>query len=235
MSNINPNNIDNTFPIPGRDNDSRGFRDNFANIKSNFGLAKSELDQIQQGAVFKSTTNNMNNGVISNARLDGVQTTAVAMGLVVGSAPIDVSKGHFHTFTIESSTALGFSNWSPTTTYSSVVVEVNIDADGAALVLPAAVRVGLYNLRGYNPVTHSIALVVPLGPPGTYPERFMYEFSTSDGGQTITIVDLIQPREGIPPGLMLLVGSLPPPVGWAATGDTVETVGMTTLYVIQKD
>ena len=28
-SNINPNNIDTTYPVAGQDNDSQGFRDNF--------------------------------------------------------------------------------------------------------------------------------------------------------------------------------------------------------------
>ena len=33
-SNINPNNVDTTYPIAGQDNDSQGFRDNFTNIKT---------------------------------------------------------------------------------------------------------------------------------------------------------------------------------------------------------
>ena len=33
-SNINPNNIDGTYPVAGQDNDSQGFRTNFTNIKT---------------------------------------------------------------------------------------------------------------------------------------------------------------------------------------------------------
>jgi hypothetical protein len=36
MSNINPNNINGSYPIAGQDNDSQGFRDNFTNILNNF-------------------------------------------------------------------------------------------------------------------------------------------------------------------------------------------------------
>ena len=33
-SNINPANVDGTYPIAGQDNDSQGFRDNFSVIKN---------------------------------------------------------------------------------------------------------------------------------------------------------------------------------------------------------
>jgi hypothetical protein len=46
-SNINPTNIDITFPIAGQDNDTQGFRDNFRNIKNNLSTAKSEITNLQ--------------------------------------------------------------------------------------------------------------------------------------------------------------------------------------------
>ena len=35
-SQINPNNIDGSYPVAGQDNNSQGFRDNFTNLKVNF-------------------------------------------------------------------------------------------------------------------------------------------------------------------------------------------------------
>ena len=52
-SNINVNNIITTFPIPGQDNDSQGFRDNFTNIKNSFNAAKAEIEDLQNKAVLK--------------------------------------------------------------------------------------------------------------------------------------------------------------------------------------
>jgi len=46
-SNINPTNIDVTYPIAGQDNDTQGFRDNFSNIKNNLNVAKGEISAIQ--------------------------------------------------------------------------------------------------------------------------------------------------------------------------------------------
>ena len=51
MSNINPNNIDGTFPIAGQDNSSQGFRDNFTNIRNNFSYAQSEIAEIGRAHV----------------------------------------------------------------------------------------------------------------------------------------------------------------------------------------
>lgn len=46
-SNINPVNIDITYPIAGQDNDTKGFRDNFTSIKNNFSTAAKEITAIQ--------------------------------------------------------------------------------------------------------------------------------------------------------------------------------------------
>lgn len=46
-SQINYDDIDETFPIEGRDNPSAGFRDNFLSIKTAFASAKSEISELQ--------------------------------------------------------------------------------------------------------------------------------------------------------------------------------------------
>jgi len=53
-SNINPNNIDGTYPVAGQDNNSQGFRDNFTNTKTNFQYAADEITDLQTKAVLKS-------------------------------------------------------------------------------------------------------------------------------------------------------------------------------------
>ena len=46
-SNINPQNINTTYPIAGQDNDTQGFRTNFTNIQNNFVVAASEITNLQ--------------------------------------------------------------------------------------------------------------------------------------------------------------------------------------------
>lgn len=46
-SNINPTQINITYPIAGQDNDTQGFRDNFSSIQNNFNIAASEITALQ--------------------------------------------------------------------------------------------------------------------------------------------------------------------------------------------
>lgn len=46
MSNINATIINANFPVPGVDNDTVGFRDNFSTIKNNFAAAKAEIESL---------------------------------------------------------------------------------------------------------------------------------------------------------------------------------------------
>jgi len=56
-SQINPTNIDITYPIAGQDNDTQGFRNNFTNIKNNLSAAKDEISTLQAAlAAFSSFT-----------------------------------------------------------------------------------------------------------------------------------------------------------------------------------
>ncbi len=54
MSNIDTSNIDATYPTAGRDNDTEGFRTNFAAIKTGLEAAMTEISELQDKAVLKS-------------------------------------------------------------------------------------------------------------------------------------------------------------------------------------
>ena len=62
-SNINPNNIDGTYPIAGQDNNSQGFRDNFTQTKVNFQYAASEITDLQNNVVLKSALTDAGGGL----------------------------------------------------------------------------------------------------------------------------------------------------------------------------
>ena len=68
-SNINYENVDETFPIAGQDNDSQGVRDNFSTIKSSLAAAKTEISDLQEDAAKLNVNNNFNQTEISNAKL----------------------------------------------------------------------------------------------------------------------------------------------------------------------
>jgi hypothetical protein len=117
-STINPNNIDGAYPVAGQDNDSQGFRDNFTNTKTNFSYAAAEITDLQNKAVLKSaltgTTldNDMGGSILSNAQLQDMSETRVALGTISGTATIDSSAGSYYTLTTSGSVSLSFTNFS---------------------------------------------------------------------------------------------------------------------------
>jgi hypothetical protein len=69
-SQINPNNIDVTYPIAGQDNDTQGFRTNFTNIKNNFLVASQEITNIQSSlAAALATVPNLTTVPVSSSAL----------------------------------------------------------------------------------------------------------------------------------------------------------------------
>ena len=94
-SNINPNNIDGTYPVAGQDNNSQGFRDNFTNTKTNFQYAAAEITDLQNNAVLKSAlagttlNNNMLGSILSNFQGQNISGTVVALGTVSGDVGIN--------------------------------------------------------------------------------------------------------------------------------------------------
>jgi hypothetical protein len=184
-SNINPNNIDGTYPVAGQDNNSQGFRDNFTNTKTNFQYASDEITDLQSNAILKSalagTTldNDMLGSLVYNGVVADFGLTRVALGTVSGSQTIDYSTGHFHTLTTGGSVSLGFSNFPAAGTTGIVFVQVGVANTAYTLTLPSAVSINAQGIQGLNTSTN----VITFAATGTY----LFQFITSDGGTTITV------------------------------------------------
>lgn len=193
---INPNNIDGAYPVAGQDNNSQGFRDNFTNTATNFQYAADEISDLQAKAVLKSaltgTTldNDMGGSVLSNAQLQDMSETVVALGTVSGSTTINYALGSFQTLTTNGAVTLAFSNFPSVqqTAAGTVRVQVTVANVIHTLVLPAAVTVNARGIQGLNTSTGVISFAAT----GVY----TFEFTTSNGGTTISVVEVnkqIQP------------------------------------------
>ena len=182
---INPNNIDGAYPVAGQDNNSQGFRDNFTNIKTNFDYAASEITDLQNKAVLKSALtgstldNDRGGSLLSNAQLQDMSETRVALGTVSGSQTIDYSAGPYYTLTTSGSVSLAFTNFPAAGTLGRVRFQITVSSTAHTLTLPAAVSVGTANIQGFS------SSVITFSQIGT----FEFEFETNDGGSTITIID----------------------------------------------
>ena len=184
---INPNNIDGAYPVAGQDNNSQGFRDNFTNTKTNFQYAADEITDLQSKVVLKQaltgTTldNDMLGSVLANATLEDMAYTRLALGSVSGSQTINYATAMFQTLTTTGSVSLGFSNFPPAGSEGVVNVQITVSSVAHTVTLPAAVSVNNQGIQGLNTSTNTITFAAT----GTY----TFQFSTSDGGSTITVLE----------------------------------------------
>lgn len=89
--NIIPEQIDETFPIAGQDNDSQGFRDNFAIIQSSLSSTKTALQDLESKVLLKDALtntildNDLQGNIISNGVIKGVSQEHFNTGNITGN------------------------------------------------------------------------------------------------------------------------------------------------------
>jgi len=199
-SQVNPNNIDGTYPVAGQDNDSQGFRDNFTNIRNNFAYIKAEVEDLQNKVVLKSAlasttlSNDFSGNTIVNPALTAWRETYNNVGTVSGSTSLSFANGNFQKIIMSGSVDLSFTFPSSTSNqYASIKLWVVNPNAGFTLTLPAAVTLGdpdtIAGLSGSPPViTFSAAEIAN-------DTNYLFEFYTVDAGTTIGIRDLTRNRD----------------------------------------
>lgn len=227
---INPNNIDGTFPMPGVSNNTQGFRTNFTNTKTNFQAAADEINDLQSKVVLKApltgTTldNNMNDNLVYAVQLKDVSYTYLQQTTTSGTVTIDYSAAPYQYVTTTGSVTLAFSNWPTTSLFGSVQLIINITNTAYTLTLPAAVTLGTTGIQGYS------AGVITFAATGTY----QFNFSTTDGGTTVTIQDLSRPLNVYTNGVTS--NSATSGIGYAtgAGGSQTQSTDKTTGVTLNK-
>ena len=193
-SNINPNNIDGTYPVAGQDNDSQGFRDNFTNTSNNFSTAASEIGELQSTALLISAlttvpgsgTNNMGGASIQSVALNGASYTLNNQGTLSGTALLDFSTGNMQEITTGGSLTVSFaSTWPVAGQFANMILWLNVTSTLHTITLPITspgVTIGLDQIAGANTTTG----VITFDQAGTY----LLSFTTLTAGSTILITDL---------------------------------------------
>jgi hypothetical protein len=147
-SQIDNNTIDSTYPVAGQDNDSQGFRDNFAAIKSNFVSAKSEIEDLQGKVILKSplggtgtVSNDLGGSNISNGTFTNFNGTAHQQTVGSSSADIDVRVGSLQIATVTADSAtLTLKHWPADNIYANV--RLHLRWGGTSLTVGDDVVVG---------------------------------------------------------------------------------------------
>jgi hypothetical protein len=184
---INPNNIDGAYPVAGQDNNSQGFRDNFTNTRTNFAYAADEITDLQNNAILKAAltgttlNNDMNGSVLSNAQLQDMSETRVALGTLSGTVTINYSAGSYQTVTTNGSIILAFTSgsWPVAGALGTVAVQVYVSSVAHTVTFPTAVSINNVGIQGINTSTNTVTFAAT----GYY----TFVFSTSDGGSAISV------------------------------------------------
>ena len=207
-SNINPYNIDGTFPVAGQDNPSQGFRDNFTNIKNNFLYAQSEISDIQgkailSGALTGQTLNNdMAGTVIRRPQLASWTQTLVDQGSLSGSITLDFNVANFQKISTTGPVSINFVNW-PTSVgagalgYGVMRIWLNIQNVSHTVTLPNSIIDTVNDIAGYNSTTQTITFDQSYNSlvPGS--GQYLFDISSIDGGNTYQIFDVSRNRASL--------------------------------------
>jgi hypothetical protein len=221
-SQINPNNIDGTYPIAGQDNNSQGFRDNFTQTRVNFQAAATEISELQSKVLLKSaltgTTldNNMKGSLLYAALIQDFSAVNLAPIPSSGVLTLNYASGHYQSYDTASagSVTLNFTNF-PSSAYGYMKLQITIsDYTLYTLTLPAAVSLGITGIQGISPGTAGVSNTITFGADGVYE----FGFGSYDGGTTITVFDLNRPLTAFSGGA-LSVSSLTASSFISATGN----------------
>ena len=220
-SNINPNNIDGSYPVAGQDNNSQGFRDNFTNIKLNFQYAKTEINDLQSKAVVKAALtgtatpdNNMNNNTIYAVNLNDVSTTRINATAPSGAVVLNYAEGQYQVVTPSAgSINLSFINFPDSGFFGILRVAIVVSNTAFTVTLPTAVSLGTTGIQGLS------GQVITFNTTGT----FVFVFSSADNGATITINDVTRANNVLVNPLFLTVGE-------DLAGSTAASLTTTTSY-----
>jgi len=211
---INTNGINVNYPVPGVNNNSQGFRDNFTAIRTNLNTTATEITDLQNKVVVKQAldgtviNNDMANAVISNAVTRSFRASTYNLGNALsGTVLVDVSLGDVQYGTIAGNTILSFGGWAPSGTQSSLELVLGFSNAQAVVSFPTTVinnaDYGSTTIENYSSGGSFLTVTVPYGV-----TQLGFDLSTLDCGNSIYIAPTNRPRQSTQ-----IFNRTPPPTG----------------------
>ena len=196
-SQINPesNNYDAAYPVAGQDNNTIGFRQNFASIQQNFQYAKDEITSLQTNTVQAGANvlNDLNGAVLYDAKLQNQSYADISLGNTANIATVNYTVAAYQSLTPTADTTISFSGLPAN---AAAVLTLSITANAASnIATPYTVTIpnassstsGVIGLSGNTlsfPRTNSTNA-------GTH----TYQLLTTTGGSAFTITPLSTPTQ----------------------------------------
>lgn len=189
---INPNSINSAYPVAGQDNNTQGFRSNFAAIKTNFTYAATEITALQANAVLTSTsTNDLNGTTLTNFDLQGFGYSYIDLGNSAPNVTINFDSGPFQTLTANAAANIDFSELPTAGTAGMITLRIDAAAANATAV-PYQVSIANLSVGNINS-----GLIGVSGNTITFPSTgstnagsHVYQLLTFDNGSSWTATAL---------------------------------------------
>ena len=177
--------------MAGQDNSTKGMRDNFNNIKTNFEYAASEITALQSNTITAGSgvINDLGGALLIDGQIRDFSATRNAIGTTSGTVTVNYANGHYQTLTTSGSVTLAFSNFPVSGQQGWLIVRVTVASTAHTLTLPSAVGTGASaaSILGIQGISSQ---VITFAETGTYE----LQFHTDDGGTTIYLSELTRPR-----------------------------------------
>jgi len=172
------NSINVNFPVPGEDNDSQGFRNNFSKIQSALGVASKEITGLQNGSVSLTTTNDFGENIVKRATLQAPSLLTVNNGSVSGVVEVDYQTGSYQKYSVNVNThTFTVVNWPSDNKCGVVTLEIT----------PSTSSVININLGGIT------TLLTRTGFPVSYTQTtpVIWNLWSYDSGNTVFAAELV--------------------------------------------
>ena len=219
-SSINPNLINGAYPVAGQDNSTKGMRDNFTNIKTNFEYAASEITALQTNTVTTGSgvTNNFAGALLVDGQIQDFAATRYAIGTTSGTVTVNYANGQYQTVTTSGSITLAFTNFPASGAQGWLTVRVTISNVAHTLTLPSAVGTGASaaSVLGIQGISSNVITFIETG-------TYEFYFNTDDSGATVYLSELTRPRNRFTRPLFLTGSEDLAP-------STAASLGLTTSY-----
>lgn len=166
-SNINYEDIDDSFPRTGVDNPSQGFRDNFSVIKDSFQTAKEEISTLQSTTAKINSDNDFNGNLIKQAKfVNCVQESFTRTTPSTADQIVDFNNGNYQEFRLDKNTNFILDGWPQSDGYASLRVALFSTTDVS--------HVATFRVNGAGTIS--------------YDQETTYTEVGQSGGQSIQVV-----------------------------------------------
>ena len=168
MSDINYLSINENFPLPGQDNDTQVFRDNFDTIKQSLRIAGEEVTDLQDNAARTDVDNDFNNKIIQRAVFLNTTERKLEGGTIQNiTHTVDYENGNYQVFRFNQNTIIDFQNLPNSDTIPESVGKITLEvySDGSPRTLTFSTSGGTVIKRSSN-----------------FPSPFIVESAETSGG-----------------------------------------------------